>query len=71
MSDEVHLHQQVRTLKKALKLANDCMKEAEEQSFKILTSKQIDDVDIYQCVYTINQKMHEGVTPIRLYDIDK
>tara|TARA_B100001123_G_C14944507_1_gene881094 strand:- start:189 stop:404 length:216 start_codon:yes stop_codon:yes gene_type:complete len=71
MNDEVHLHQEVRTLKKALQLANDCMKEAEKESFKILTSKQIDDVDIYHCVYTINQKMHEGLAPIRLYDINK
>lgn len=71
MSDEAHLHREVRTLKKALQLATDCMKEAEEESFKILTSKQIDDVDIYQCVYTINQKMHEGLVPARLYDIDK
>lgn len=67
MDEKSQLHERIHSLEAALNAAATGMEEAEKSTFKLLKEKRIDDVDIYQCVYTINQQMHDALKPIRTY----
>lgn len=57
-----------QTLKKGLKLAEECLTSISEDSFQILSEHTVDsDLDLYKKVYNINQRAHEALIPLRDY----
>tara|TARA_Y100000310_G_scaffold304404_1_gene343525 strand:+ start:315 stop:524 length:210 start_codon:yes stop_codon:yes gene_type:complete len=67
MNKEAQLQERIDVLEKALRIATDSMTEVEKSTCQLLLEKQVDDLDVYNCVYTINQQMHKALTPIRIY----
>jgi hypothetical protein len=58
-------------LKKGIALAEKRLTEISEISFQMLDENIIQDVDIYNKVYKINQCTHDALGPIHKYCLDE
>lgn len=70
MKTEVErLNAQIANLEHGLVLAEDCLSSISKDSYNILTKYEhdLDNVDIYNHVYRINQKAHSALMPIQNY----
>ena len=68
-SDIQGLEDHIANLERGLVLAEDCLSSISKDSYDLLTnhSENLEQVDIHDSVYRINQKAHTALAPIRNY----